>query len=709
MAIQTFLLSTRTAAHDGAAGVLRRSVVWGRVPGVCLSLVMLAALGACGGGGGSGTTVTSVAPVVTPPRDTGPAAGTGTATTAATVTCYNGAVANTPGAEDPFYVNTWALKNTGPNQIVSAAGNNGVAGIDANVENVHKAGKGCTGKGVLIAIVDSALEIGHEDLVDNVVAGKSFNFADNTNDPSPTPNQTSLDHGTGVAGVAAARGWNGKGSRGTGPFASLVGYPTVGITPLASTNFSDITYLSFGAKALADATAAVVGLFGNRADATAIFNYSAGADYAAPPAVNDLSSSALAAKWGTSNLRGGLGAVYFQATGNEYSSMTGGLPDGTRIPVDCPATLISDAKLLGGELSNIRGMSCGNPNQEPGMKPYFYQVAAMHNTGKASSYSNSGAANWIAGFGGEFGTEEAAMITTDNSGCASGGNNAATKSNLAAQLGEILNKLIADLFGDATSKDPNCNYTGRMNGTSAATPSVSGVTSLILEANPTLTWQDVGFILAKTARRVDTTIATGANAVTYLSAGAAIPWNLDDPWITNAAGFNFQNRYGFGMIDADAAVQLAVAYTPPPGRRAAPLVATGSASTTLLVDRAVGVNVANVAFASSGATTGPLRLDLTLNNNTGVDVNPGFLQFIMENTVTGTKSIVLPAFTSWYVGGKTFPIKAGGQQQFRFQTNAFYGETIAGNYKVYVVDFSGSSGASGKTLSFTPTLTSFSM
>lgn len=470
-----------------------------------------------------------------------------------------------------------------------------------------------------------------------------------------------------------------------------------------------MTFLSFGARALADATAAVVGLFGTRADTTAIFNYSAGSDYAAPPTVNDLSSSDLAAKWGTSNLRGGLGAVYFQATGNEYTSMNGVLPDGKRIAVDCPATLTTDAKLLGGELSNIRGMSCGNPNQESGMKPYFYMVAAMHNTGKAASYSNAGASNWIAGFGGEFGTDEAAMITTDNSSCASGSNNTANKPNLLAQVGEILSKLVADLFGDPTSKDLNCNYTGRMNGTSAATPSVSGVTSLILEANPNLTWQDIGFILAKTARKVDTTIASGANATTFLPAGASTPWNLDDAWITNAAGFNFQNRYGFGMIDADAAVQLAAAYTAPMGRRAAPLVATGGASTTTRVDKAVGLNVANVAFAGTSAVTGPIRLDLTVTNNTGIDVNPGLLQFIVENTVTGTKSIVLPAFTSWYVGGKTFPIKAGAQQQFRFQTNAFYGETIGGNYKVYVVDFSGSSGAAGKSLSFTPMLTSFSM
>ena len=301
------------------------------------------------------------------------------------------------------------------------------------------------------------------------------------------------------------------------------------------------------------------------------------------------------------------------------------------------------------------------------------------------------------------------MISTDNSGCASGSNNLSNKANLAAQVGEVLSKLIADLFGDPASKDVNCNYTGRMNGTSAATPSVSGVTALLLEANPALTWQDVGFILAKTARKVDSTIATGTNAVTYLPTGAKAPWNVEDAWLTNAAGFNFQNRYGFGMIDADAAVQLAVAYTAPAGRRAAPLTATGTLSATSRADNTVGLNVATIAFPAAAGTSGPLRLDLTVTNNTGVDINPGFLQFIVENTVTGTKSIVLPAFSSWYVGGKQFPIKAGGQQQFRFQTNAFYGEALAGNYKVYVVDFSGASGAADKTLSFTPTLTSFSM
>ncbi len=669
--------------------VQQNGKLWG------VSLVMLAALSACGGGGDGAASLiaTPVAP-----------------TPVATTTCYDGSVANTVGADDPFYANAWHLKNIGPNQIVSAAANNSVMGTDVNVESVHKAGRGCTGKGVTMAIVDSGLELAHEDLVDNVLVGKSWNFIKNTSDPSPALNTTEVDHGTGVAGVAAARGWNGKGSRGTAPNASLLGFPLIADgDPAPGTTQSDMNYLSFGAKVLADASHNVVALFGNRADTASIFNFSAGSDYAAPPVVSDLSATELAAKYGATNLRSGLGAVYFQSAGNEFESMAkGALPNGMSMAVDCPSFFESEAAALGGELSNLKGMTCGSPNHEPSGKPYFYQVAAAHNTGRASSYSSAGASNWITGLGGENGVAEAAIITTDNSTCASGTNNAGNRDTLLAKLGNVLNKLVADLFGSASSNDVNCNYTGQFNGTSAAAPSVSGVVALMLEANPKLTWQDVGFILAKTARKVDATIATGVNKVNFLPSGGSGAWNIEDPWISNAAGFNFQNRYGFGLVDANAAVQLAVSYTSPVGRRAMPLMATGTPSTTDIVG-AVGLNVSSVTFTGTGAVSGPLRLDLTVGNNTGVDVNPGFLQFIVENVSTGTKSIVLPAFTSWYVGGKDFPIKAGGQQQFRFQTNAFYGEVIVGVYKVYVLDFSGASAIKGKTLSFTPTLTSFSL
>ena len=664
---------------------------------LCLSGLALAVLSACGGSGGSEPSDAGGSPPVM-----------STTMPAPSTSCLDGLVtSNTVGDEDPFYLNSWHLKNTGATQLVSAIDNFGVTGIDANVESVHQAGKGCTGKGVIIAINDSAMEIGHEDLKDNVLAGKSWHFDTNSEDPSPALNQKEGDHGTEVAGIAAARGWNGKGSRGTAPFASLVAY-SFGETS------ANAAYLAFGARVLADASNPVTSRFGKRADDTSIFNYSSANDYAAPRVVISESDSALdlAVQSGTKNLRGGLGAIYFQSAGNEFKAIKkGDLPDGGTLAVNCANTLKADASILGGVLSNLAGMSCGNSNQEPSGRPYFYQVAAIHNSGKASSYSSAGAVNWITGFGGEYGTDEAGIITTDNSGCSSGENNTSTSTqqDWLDAFGDKVSRLIADLFGAKTSKDPMCNYTGTMNGTSSAAPSVSGVAALMLEANPKLTWQDVGYILAKTARKLDDSIASGTSAVTFKRTGATTGWNIEETWVKNAAGFNFQNRYGFGLVDAYAAVKLAANYAAPAGRRVAELSASaGKSAVAAWVDK-VGVNSATVEFADPSAITGALRLDLTLTNSTGVDINPGYLQFEIQNVTTGTKSIVMPAFSSWYVGGKKFPIKAQGQLAFRFQTNAFYGEAVKGPYKVSVIDFSGASGAAGNTLDFVPKLTSFSM
>ena len=665
-----------------------------------ISIVSAAIICGCGGGdnASSAALIPSPDPVPTPSPAPQPAPLT---------TCYDGGVGNSVGLEDPLYANAWHLKNTGSAQVVSAINNQGMAGIDANVENAHKAGRGCTGAGVTIAIVDTGLEIGHEDLRDNVLAGKSFNFADNTSEPSPPLKQNNIDHGTGVAGVAAARGWNGKGSRGTAPFASLVAYPLIGVSPLPDTDYGDMQYLAFGAAALADATANVVPLFGKRADTVSVFNFSAGADYGAPTIVDDTVGREIAAAYGARKLRGGLGAVYFQAAGNEENaSQSARLPDGSYLKIECADVLAADASVLRGRISSTDELTCGSPNHEPAGKPYFYQVASINNTGRASSYSSSGAVNWITGFGGEYGGDEAAIIATDNSGCDSGVNNIAQKPMLFRRFGEAVNKLVADLLG-ASAKDPDCNYTGRMNGTSAATPSISGVAALLLEANPRLTWQDVGYIMAKTARKVDADVATGRRAVTFTPTGGTAQ-NMEEPWLTNRAGFNFQNQYGFGLVDADAAVRLAASYTAPSGRRNHELIAEGNAAISTWVNQ-IGVNQATVNFVNGPATSGQMRLDLTVINNTGGAVNPGQLQFEITNRTTGTKSILLPAFTAWYVGGKDFKIPPRGQQDFRMHTNAFYGENMAGDYVVTVYDFSGASGAAGKSLNFKPKLTSFSM
>src|SRR4029077_2526247 len=96
----------------------------------------------------------------------------------------------------------------------------GVAGIDINVDPVFSA-FGFTGANVTVAVVDSGLEIAHEDLSANVVPGGSWNFINGTTNPTSTA--TDGDHGTEVSGlIAMVR--NSVGGVGVAPGAKLKGF-----------------------------------------------------------------------------------------------------------------------------------------------------------------------------------------------------------------------------------------------------------------------------------------------------------------------------------------------------------------------------------------------------------------------------------------------------------------------------------------------------
>ena len=87
-----------------------------------------------------------------------------------------------------------------------------------------------------------------------------------------------------------------------------------------------------------------------------------------------------------------------------------------------------------------------------------------------------------------------------------------------------------------TSGYSDGDTTDNFSGTSAAAPMVSGLVALLLEARPDLGWRDVQQILARTAEPVD------------LRGGT---------WTQNGAGLWTSHEYGFGRIDAEAALRVA--------------------------------------------------------------------------------------------------------------------------------------------------------
>ena len=83
---------------------------------------------------------------------------------------------------------------------------------------------------------------------------------------------------------------------------------------------------------------------------------------------------------------------------------------------------------------------------------------------------------------------------------------------------------------------------------------VAGVAALMYQVNDKLTWRDVRRIMAETAQKIDDTKSESAKVVLKRERDEFI---AQDAWVTNAAGYSFHNWYGFGMVDATKAVQMA--------------------------------------------------------------------------------------------------------------------------------------------------------
>jgi subtilisin-like proprotein convertase family protein len=532
---------------------------------------------------------------------------------------------------DPLVLQQWHLKNTGQNAF---SDNVGIAGFDINVDPVYSA-FGYEGVGVITAVVDTGLEIAHEDLSVNVVPGGSYNFNTGSNDPTSTA--TDGDHGTAVAGlIAMAR--NSTGGIGVAPAAKLKGFNLLS----SPTQSSSQLVASLGGSSANPAS-----------NDAAIFNESFGVtvtdgnQHIDPTVLAQLQS-------GVNTLRGGKGALYVKAGGNGFVDM--GLP----IP-NCA-------------IPNSKGLSCENVNFDPeNATPYQIMVGAILATGVKASYSTAGSALWLVapGGGGGFNNSVApgfvaeayqpAMVTTDQSGC--------TK-------GFSVTNSMESLFNNGAAPNSNCNYTNTMNGSSSAAPVTSGVIALMLEANPALTWRDVKHILASTATQIDAARAAVTVAVSNGSYVAEPAWTRNN----NNTGFFFHNWYGFGLVNANAAVTMARTYTA--GAFGA-LADTGTLSSGAL-NQAIPDN--STTGAGSAITVGatPAFVEAVQISITATHGFPGDLAIELTSP-KGTRS-VLKTGDDGLVGVDSNGAPAPNLNGMVFVSNAFYGENPAGLWSLRVVD-----------------------
>lgn len=150
---------------------------------------------------------------------------------------------------------------------------------------------------------------------------------------------------------------------------------------------------------------------------------------------------------------------------------------------------------------------------------YTIAVGAVDHLGKVTSYSTPGASLLVTAPGG-VGTADQSVNTG---------------------FGILSADVVSDAGYNKTVGSAG-DYSYQNEGTSYSGPMVSGIAALMLQANPKLGFRDVSTILAMTARQTD---ITNPSWVTNSSSA----WNL--------GGMHFSRDYGFGLVDAKAAVHLA--------------------------------------------------------------------------------------------------------------------------------------------------------
>lgn len=468
--------------------------------------------------------------------------------------------------------------------------------------------QGVTGKGVVVGIVEGGtIDPLHEDLADNLILKDGAGAA---------PPASAAAHTTADAGIIAAVANNGRGGRGVAPEAKILDMRAPGAAtqpPPPIINMSE-TMPAQGFTSLS---------------------------------MDDLDSDTTAQPSTAAT------PLIVKSAGNDF------LHSGPLSFEDCAAR------------TRNSGVGCMPAGVDPTTAlPSAMVVAAINATGKKASYSSTGSVLWIAAPGGELGHQRdfalqggplpdramrdplaffaPAITTTDVSGCDLGVN----------KTGATANALD---FGPASPIDKSCNYTAIANGTSSAAPMVSGIAALMLQVNPALSWRDIKYILGVTARKIQLQEPD-------------VRWNgfvVDSGWVTNAAGHAFSNRYGFGLADATAAVNLARHFRPLPPQASSQWLGYEGAPVAIPY-RQENAGMTSIVIGDDLKTeTVQIRLRTTHRR-------PGNLRIALISP-SGTRSIVMPALTGVQLMDDQFEIGLTA-------SNAFLDESSKGVWKLQIVD-----------------------
>ncbi|MFC3032876.1 S8 family serine peptidase [Pseudoalteromonas fenneropenaei] len=544
-----------------------------------------------------------------------------------------------------------------------------VAGEDINVLPAYLSG--ALGQDTISVVVDTGADIDHPDLINNVLPGRSLDLArwsaDRTN-----PNDNGEGHGTAVAGIIAAEGWNGIGGHGVAPKSQLIAMrylqPSERWDTYEGTSFEFVRNAELAAHGYPNSGISVD-------EPVVAFNRSYG--YGELKRFQTQSNFyEQLERYPTDELRQGKGALNIKAAGNDFD-WCGIHPN----------------------------LTCTNANFARSQSHLFYQtVAAINTDGKQSSYSSNGANVLWSAPAGEASYNAPGTVTTDIVGCLDG-MSAYQGAKLVGSNGAFGNFGISALaymplstangfnYSAAHAQNSNCNYTNTMNGTSAAAPMVSGVVALVVSANPELNWRDVKDIMIRSTTQNDP-----QDPIVNVENADGKVFQAHAGWITNAAGLKFNNRYGFGRVNAGKAVALAKAH-----EEALPALEVSEwldvSPQALLTIPNNDVDGVTISFnVPDDLVVEAVRLKVDIQNSDKQTFNHATERFDLNSTagVDLAMEIISPAATRSQLLTSKQALTETATANYLLKdaammSNAFYGESAQGQWQVRFADVGGDS------------------
>lgn len=441
----------------------------------------------------------------------------------------------------------WHLKNTGQKSYTK---NTALSGLDLNLPTSKY-----SGKNIKILIADDAVDLKHPDLVSNVLPNGSIDlYNDIFNPVSYLPiSQNTETHGTKVAGIiAASKNIQNK-------FRGIAFNASIGSANLFDKASSIFSYSAMQMFMYDFAYSQNVDII-NQSYGENPFIYSAlsSSNY-------NIIHEIIKTKSKVTNNKG---FIIVTSSGNytcefkyadKYSEANGrkvNYETASKINIEQIKNLQENEKKY---LSRIRPhLSLFDWKKS---SPYGIVVGALAANGIIAEYSSIGSNLWITGFGGgeasrkkddllyHSDTQERPKIITTN---------------IPGRVG------YGNLFDSGfLQENKDLLYSSSFSGTSAAAPTVTGVVALILEANPKLNLWDVKHILAKTATQKGIELNPKPFCIKIIENmhifntenNLWASWNAG--WVKNAAGYNYSNFYGFGIVNAAHAVDYASHYDNP--------------------------------------------------------------------------------------------------------------------------------------------------